>query len=171
MPKGVYPHINRPPVSEETRRRMSESHKGKPGGRLGQHWKLSDETKKKMSEYHKKLVGSLNNRFGTKHSPETIEKMRKSAKGFTQRARINAGIVNSQRRGELSPFWNKDVGYRGIHIWIEKERGKPHYCEHCKRSDLKHRQYHWANVSKQYKRELSDWIRLCVKCHKKYDQL
>ncbi len=77
----------------------------------------------------------------------------------------------SRGSGEENHFWIGDkVGYRGLHNWIEKERGKPHYCEHCKKDKLAHRQYHWANVSGEYRRDVSDWIRLCVKCHKKYDK-
>ncbi len=60
--------------------------------------------------------------------------------------------------------------YRDIHRWIESQKGKPHHCENCKRSDLSHRQYHWANISKKYKKELSDWMRLCAKCHSHYDR-
>ena len=31
--------------------------------------------------------------------------------------------------------------------------------------------YHWANISKSYKRNRNDWLRLCVPCHMKYDGL
>lgn len=76
----------------------------------------------------------------------------------------------SQPKGEKSQNWKGDeIGYRTIHQWIQLQRGKPHYCEHCKKSNLKHRQYQWANKSGEYKRDISDWLRLCAKCHKKYD--
>lgn len=81
-------------------------------------------------------------------------------------------LVNMKRpEGENSIHWIGDkVGYRGLHNWIEKQRGKPDYCEQCKKDDLPHRHYHWANVSGEYRREVSDWKRLCAKCHKKYDK-
>jgi len=47
--------------------------------------------------------------------------------------------------------------------------GKPDTCEHCGVGELKGHQIHWADKSGQYKRELSDWLRLCVQCHKLYD--
>lgn len=62
------------------------------------------------------------------------------------------------------------VGYWGLHKWVEKHLGKPHFCEHCGKRNLKHRQYNWANKSKKYKRVLSDWLRLCIKCHKAFDK-
>jgi len=30
---------------------------------------------------------------------------------------------------------------------------------------------HWHNISGEYKRDVSDWIRLCAKCHKKEHKL
>lgn len=84
------------------------------------------------------------------------------------------GRPNTKNRGrfvgEKSVNWQGDkISYRSLHKWIQGKRGEPHYCEHCKRSDLRHRQYHWANISGEYKRDLNDYIRLCVSCHKKYD--
>lgn len=29
--------------------------------------------------------------------------------------------------------------------------------------------FEWANKSGDYKRDLSDWLRLCISCHRKYD--
>ena len=76
------------------------------------------------------------------------------------------------RSGAEHHAWLGDkVNYRQLHSWVEREKGKPHYCEHCKNSDLRHRQYQWANKSHKYLRNLEDWIRLCVKCHIAYDAI
>ena len=73
--------------------------------------------------------------------------------------------------GYKSNAWKgEEAGYRAIHIWVQNKLGKPRFCENCGKKGLRHRQYHWANISKKYKRLLSDWKRLCVKCHKKYDR-
>ena len=53
--------------------------------------------------------------------------------------------------------------YRLLHYWVEKQLGKPLRCDECGATEK--RRYHWANVSGEYKRELSDWRRLCVPCH------
>lgn len=57
--------------------------------------------------------------------------------------------------------------YRAVHQWVERCLGKPQRCEDC--GDTTDRRYHWANLSGEYKRELYDWRRLCVPCHKKMD--
>lgn len=60
--------------------------------------------------------------------------------------------------------------YRRVHYWIKKQRGFPEQCEFCKEDGLTGRFIHWANKSGEYKYELSDWLRLCHKCHKLYDR-
>lgn len=59
------------------------------------------------------------------------------------------------------------VGKAALHNWVEKQLGKPKKCEHCKIENAK--QYDWANKSQKYKRDITDWIRLCRSCHAKYD--
>jgi hypothetical protein len=74
------------------------------------------------------------------------------------------------RPSKLRKDWKgKNVGYRCLHLWVERILGKPETCEYCGKSGLKGKQIHWANKSHQYKRELTDWIRLCSSCHKYYD--
>lgn len=50
------------------------------------------------------------------------------------------------------PTTNARRGYRSLHIWVERQKGKPNHCEKC--GDTSDRRYHWANVSGEYKREL-----------------
>lgn len=77
---------------------------------------------------------------------------------------LSCAIKN--RSGEKHYEWKGDnVGYRGLHRWVDKNLGKPAKCENCGVIKKGLRQMHWANKSKEYKRELSDWVRLCVKCH------
>jgi len=71
-------------------------------------------------------------------------------------------------RDEKSWAWKGNkVGREALHNWVQRHLGKPNFCEHCKSKSCK--RYEWANKSQKYKRELSDWIRLCPKCHAKYD--
>ena len=79
-----------------------------------------------------------------------------------QRSRVQLGIHNNYK--------GDDVGYRGLHHWINRWLGKPKKCEHCGKDNLVGRQIHWANKSGKYLRDTTDWLRLCVKCHKKHDK-
>jgi hypothetical protein len=73
--------------------------------------------------------------------------------------------------GNEHPFWKgEDVSYSGIHHWIARKLGKPSICEHCGKNGLSSKKIHWANKSGMYLRNTTDWIRLCAKCHKKYDK-
>lgn len=66
-------------------------------------------------------------------------------------------------------FSNSVIGYRAIHLWVERKLGKPKLCSECSFTSDNGRQFHWANLSGEYKRNLSDWKRLCVSCHRKMD--
>lgn len=74
------------------------------------------------------------------------------------------------RSREKSPTWKgKQVGYRGLHIWVQNELGTPDKCEHCLKTGTGHFM-HWANISGKYLRDKDDWKRLCPKCHKSFDK-
>lgn len=66
-------------------------------------------------------------------------------------------------------FWKNNWNeYVYLHIWVEKQMGKPKYCKWC--GDNSDHRYHWANKSGEYKRDIKDWIRLCAKCHAKQER-
>lgn len=74
------------------------------------------------------------------------------------------------RKGEDNPIWKGDKAkYAAIHMWLYSNYGQPTTCEICKKTDLKGKRINWANLSGMYKRIKSDWKRMCVPCHKKYD--
>lgn len=135
---------------------------------------------------------------GKKHSKESIEKMKGKREGFIPwnkgkkgvqmvsketKLRISKSLkgriftdehkkkISLALKGEKSIEWKGDnVSYRGLHKWIENQLGKPMTCSICLNSNLNKTQYHWSNISGNYKRELSDWQRLCVKCHRQFDK-
>lgn len=73
------------------------------------------------------------------------------------------------KKGPGNPKWRGDnVLYRALHQWIERELGTPDLCEHCGVTDGI---FQWSNKSGEYKRDLSDWQRLCIKCHNKFDDI
>lgn len=80
----------------------------------------------------------------------------------------NKGKKLPQFSGKNSPFWKGDkVGYQGVHHWINKEFGKPSQCDKCL---TKNGIIEWANKTEEYKRDRSDWVRLCRGCHFKFDK-
>lgn len=84
----------------------------------------------------------------------------------------------SEFKKGMSP-WNKgievfskihkgnNVGIRNLHTWVERRLGKPNKCQKCGSTTAK--RFEWSNISRQYKRDLNDWQRLCIKCHQRYD--
>lgn len=56
--------------------------------------------------------------------------------------------------------------YRHLHRWVTRKLGRPKQCTECNTTDAV---FHWANISQEYMKDLSDWRRLCAKCHRKYD--
>jgi hypothetical protein len=102
----------------------------------------------------------------------------KNAYSFPKGHKVYAGfkkghkVIGGYKNNEENINWKgNEVSYSGLHKWIQRKLGKPSFCESCRNGKLKNRQYHWANVSGKYLRELADWVRLCVRCHKKYDLL
>lgn len=88
---------------------------------------------------------------------------------FCSRKCYYANMRANRPRGKDSWAWKGDkVKKQALHDWVIRHLGKPKKCEHC--GSTKAKKYEWANKSQDYKRELSDWIRLCTKCHYAYDR-
>lgn len=70
--------------------------------------------------------------------------------------------------GEKSRRWKEnDASYSAKHHWILKHYGKASKCEKCGSKNCK--RYEWANISGEYKRDISDYMQLCPSCHRKMD--
>lgn len=70
--------------------------------------------------------------------------------------------------GEQNVMWKGDeAGYGPKHGRVKRRLGTPKFCEICKRIDKT--KYEWASKSHKYLDDLSDWVRLCTSCHRKYD--
>lgn len=127
--------------------------------------RMSPEAREKMRQA--KLKNPVRYWLG-KERPEAAEWIRKANLGRPSKLK---GIQLLHKRGENNPAWKGEkVSYRNLHRWVEREVGKPSTCEHCHTDGLTGHSIHWANKSGNYKRELTDWLRLCAKCHKTYDR-
>lgn len=70
--------------------------------------------------------------------------------------------------GDKNGMWKgDDVGYQPLHAWVRRQLGNPQHCENCDTTTAK--KFEWANLSGQYKRDITDWARLCTSCHRVYD--
>ena len=58
--------------------------------------------------------------------------------------------------------------YRALHFWVQKRLGKAFFCS----NDSNHKSivYDWANLSGEYKKDISDFKSLCRSCHRKMDK-
>ena len=141
---------------------------------------------RKISESRQRKKAEL----GYVNSPETKSKIGTAGKGRKwtpeQRAKIIAKMIGrppapgyeerlakarakfGHPKGPESPSWKGDaVGYGALHAWVKKMLGAPMQCSRCGTTERKW--YDWANVSGEYKRDISDWVRLCRSCHRKQD--
>jgi len=132
--------------------------KGKKGFQKGHGSFWTEETKKqysakhkgiKLTEEHKAKIGLANkdNRTGLENGKATR---------FPNTGHIGHQILGSENK------------YRQLHKWVESKLGKPNCCESCEKIATG-KSIHWANISGEYKKEISDWKRLCTKCHYEYD--
>lgn len=81
----------------------------------------------------------------------------------------NKGKKITQMHGSKHFAWKAlNVGYRALHSWIQRELGTPNKCSYCPKKGKGHNM-HWANISGEYRRDKSDWIRLCPSCHGIFD--
>ncbi len=70
--------------------------------------------------------------------------------------------IGDAQLGEKNHNWKGNkAGYQALHIWIRNTLGKATKCSNGHIA----RQYVWANISGEYKREISDWHELCKACN------
>ncbi len=96
-----------------------------------------------------------------KGASSRIKKGERLRKYFSPKFRSRVGKMGKGN------WLGDDAGYSALHAHVNRYLGSPRLCAHCGTTDAM--LYDWANVSGQYKRDLSDWIRLCRSCHKKFD--
>ena len=79
-------------------------------------------------------------------------------------------ILASYPRGERHYCWRgSEAGDRSLHIWVSRIMGKPRHCSGCGTKTAT--SYEWANISGKYKRDVSDYKRLCKLCHVEFDKM
>lgn len=144
-------------------------------------WSMAKYCSKKCSAINrdntislKRLIKLNMSRIGVPLSKEhknriSIGNSGKKKPQFSEEHKRNLGLSRVGKFvGDKSPSWKGDnVGYYGLHQWVYKTLGKPHVCSYCGTKESY--RFEWANISGEYKRDIKDWVRLCVKCHRKKD--
>lgn len=99
------------------------------------------------------------------HRDKMIEGIKKS---FTP-ARLS--IMREMVLGDKNPYWKgDDVGYAGLHTWLNITYGKADRCENKKCLKIS-QTFHLAKLrGKNYERKRENFIMLCVSCHNRYDK-
>ena len=72
--------------------------------------------------------------------------------------------IKARRRGRDRA---ENPGYVALHRRVYALRGQPSRCERCGLDDPT-RRYQWANLTGNYA-DPDDYERMCVPCHKRYD--
>jgi hypothetical protein len=140
--------------------------------------KLSPESLEKMRQAH----------IGAKHSVDSRAKMSASRTGHVVSQETREKLSSKLAGRVLSEEWRKKIsksrvgildfdkhynwkgenaGYGSKHKWVRRVLGVPSLCENCDTTEAK--RFEWANLSGEYKRDISDWARLCTSCHRLID--
>lgn len=68
--------------------------------------------------------------------------------------------------GSKNPGWKGDnVSYITLHKWIRNHLPKPELCQICKKLPPKQ----LSNISGKYKRDVTDYQWVCIRCHMVFD--
>jgi hypothetical protein len=148
MPTGIYIR------TKKCREILSKAHLGE---------KHTKEHNRKISETLLKHNWNWNR--GRKQSNEVKGKISKSMMGrkITWNNKIKKAL-KGKYTNESNSQWKGDfVSYTGLHEWIKRKLGNPSKCSNNNKHKAK--RYVWANISGEYKRDLSDWHELCQSCN------
>ena len=103
----------------------------------------------------------------------------KSPEHIANVIKANTGKTHPSLRGSNHHNWRGDkVGYSSLHDWVRLRLPPPVECKHCciknkkiiQKNGINISYLHLANLNGLYKRDLSDWVYLCPKCHSELDR-
>ena len=141
-------------------------HRTRPTGlRYVLHKENPTSFKKGHVSWNKGLLGIMKANIGSFKKGEHKSKETEFKKGSFP---WNKNKEFLEIRGERHANWKGNgVGYQALHSWVKKRLTKPTNCVNCREV----KKLNLANKSGNYKRDLSDWLWLCDKCHHKRDNI
>lgn len=121
---------------------------------------------------------------GSKHSPETIRRIRESVSGDKNpmygvrffgknnpfygktHSSKTRQIISDGMRNEKNYGWKGEmVGNKALHVWIRKNKPRPDLCDDCHIKPPKD----VATIDGKYIRNIDYFRWLCASCHLKLD--
>lgn len=111
------------------------------------------------AEGRRRVAAANARRRGRPLSEATRQRMSESRRGRF------LGVEHHNWRGD-------SVSYSTLHAWVRRHKPKTGVCTEC------HAQVgtggwsgtQWANISGRYRRDLNDFIELCIPCHRERDR-
>lgn len=121
----------------------------------------SREVKARYRDRHREEIRVKGREYARRKRRAEGQAIRGSAEWLAKRS------PDHNPKGERNGNWKgAEVGYQALHRWVRRWGTKLGICFHCREAK---KQTEWANISGEYRRDLSDYIELCRSCHKLYD--
>jgi hypothetical protein len=83
-------------------------------------------------------------------------------------------MKNYATGGRHGLWKGEKVGYHALHAFLSRRYGKPKECAACGVAGVSKNgrwTIEWANTTGVYNRQLKNWKKLCVSCHRKEDNV
>jgi len=135
-------------------------------------WRAKNEEKNKLyqREYFKQYYTSEKREEARERARKWYKDNKEYAKKRSNDHYHTTKTLKGRPSGKQHFAWKGDkISYGTLHDWVTYHLGRPNKCTHCRKTGNTF-QIQWANISQKYKRDLTDWVRLCSSCHKLYDK-
>jgi hypothetical protein len=104
-------------------------------------------------------------KFGYKQTEEHKRKIAEAARGRERSAEYRKNISRA-KVGPKNGMWKDKASYQATHTWLRKHHEKPKNCEYCNEE----KKLDWASKTKEYEKDINEYIALCRGCHIKLDR-
>lgn len=84
-------------------------------------------------------------------------------------SRVAKRCFDCQSKLSTMPKLASGYSYMAIHTWLARHFGRADHCEN-RECDGRSRVFEWANLSKTYPKDITDYRQLCKGCHIRFDR-
>lgn len=137
---------------------------------------IAKKLKKGTSTIHRYMIKygiprrsySKAQKLNVKHSGRFQLGHKRGMFGKHQSEETKKKIGNAQMGKKNHQWKGNKVGYFCLHKWIHRHKERKYFCFICNEYKVF---TNFANIDNQYKRNLKDYIEVCVSCHRIFDNL